>query len=224
MNGWNVLAAVGAILFAYLIGSINFAVIFSKIFLGKDLREMGSGNAGATNMLRTGGLLPGALTFLCDALKGFVACLAGKLVFTSLFDLTGHLAFTPIYGAYLCCVAVMLGHIFPIFFGFKGGKAVACSVGSFTVCCPLAIAVGLAVFVLSLLISRIVSISSLIATVVVVSLSIALTDPSPASRLPIVLLALVAGAIVFIKHKDNIGRLIKGTEKKISLGKGKKHG
>ena len=71
-----------AALFAYLLGSINFAVIFSKIFIKKDVREMGSGNAGATNVLRVGGVLPGLLTFLFDAIKGFVAAGVGKLVFT----------------------------------------------------------------------------------------------------------------------------------------------
>ena len=77
----NVLFAVGAIVAAYLIGSINFAVIFSNLFTGKDVRNSGSGNAGTTNVLRTAGFLPGALTFICDAAKGFAGAFIGKAVF-----------------------------------------------------------------------------------------------------------------------------------------------
>lgn len=217
------LIAAGVFLASYLIGSVNFAVIIGKIFSGKDVRNSGSGNAGATNVLRTLGPVPGILTFLLDAVKGFVACFLGKQVFTYLITLSSSEIFEPLYGAYLCCIGVMLGHIFPVFFGFKGGKAVACSVGTFAVCCPLAIILGLTAFVLCLLISRIVSLSSLVATVVVVGVAIiyAVTnlDINP---LPIVIMAAVAGFIVFIKHKDNIVRLANGTEKKI-FSKGKKN-
>ena len=81
----NATLAVGAVIFAYLVGSVNFAVIIGRIFLGKDVRDVGSGNAGATNVLRSAGIVPGILTFLLDAFKGFVACFIGKLVFEYLF-------------------------------------------------------------------------------------------------------------------------------------------
>ena len=221
----NILVASGVIIFAYLIGSISFAVIFSNYFIGRDIRKSGSGNAGATNVLRTAGKLPAALTFLFDALKGFAACFAGKMVFTYLFGQTGSLVvFTPAYGAYLCCLAVMLGHIYPIFFGFKGGKAVACSVGTFAVCCPLAIILGLTAFVISLLTSKIVSVSSIIATVVVVSVSVIYGFAAPEisyNVIPTTVMSLIAGYIVIVKHKDNIVRLLNGTEKRISSKKGK---
>ena len=215
----NVLMAVGAMVAAYLIGSISFAVIFSKLFTGKDVRESGSGNAGATNMLRTAGKIPGILTFVCDALKGFAACLVGRVVFEYLYTATAqNELFSPVYGAYLCCIAVMLGHIFPVFFGFKGGKAVACSVGTFAVCCPIAIILGLCGFVVLLLISRIVSLSSLGATVVVVTASIIyqfVGKDITYNIIPVIILTLIAGFIVFIKHKDNIIRLAKGEEQNI---------
>ncbi len=223
MSAVNILIAIGVIVFAYLVGSVNFAVIFSKLFTGKDVRSSGSGNAGATNMLRTAGKLPAALTFVFDALKGFVACFAGKAVFSYLFELTSSLeVFTPQYGAYACCIAVMLGHIYPVFFGFKGGKAVACSVGTFSVCCPLAIILGLTGFALCLIISKIVSLSSLVATVIVVSVAIIYDVANPYvtyNVVPVIVMALIAGFIVFIKHKDNIVRLANGTEKKISAKK-----
>lgn len=224
MSAVNILIAIGVIVFAYLVGSINFAVIFSKIFTGRDVRSSGSGNAGTTNMLRTAGKLPAALTFVFDALKGFVACFAGKNVFAYLFGLTNSLeVFTPQYGAYICCIAVMLGHIYPVFFGFKGGKAVACSVGTFSVCCPLAIILGLTGFAVCLIISKIVSLSSLLATVIVVGVAIAydiVSSDVTYNVIPVIVMALIAGAIVFIKHKDNIIRLANGTEKKISAKKG----
>lgn len=206
------LAAVAAVVIAYLLGSINFAVIFANAFLKKDVRELGSGNAGTTNVMRTAGFLPGALTFVCDALKGFAACFIGKMLFIHAYPDT----IPWIYVAYMCGVACMLGHVFPIFFGFKGGKGVATSVGIFAVCCPIAIIIGLTVFALMVLLTKIVSLSSLIATVTVISLSLVFYDSDANIALPAVL-SISMGAIVFLKHKDNIKRLIKGEEKKITV-------
>ncbi len=216
----NILIATGAILAAYLIGSINFAVIFSNIFTGKDVRESGSGNAGTTNVMRTAGFLPGILTFVCDALKGFVGAFIGKQVFAWLYLQTGLMLFNSVYGAYICYIFVMIGHILPVFFQFKGGKGIAASVGGFAVCCPIAIIIGLCAFAVSLLISKIVSVGSLIATVFVVSLAIVFADAS-VPVLPQIIMAVIAGGIVFFTHKSNIERLIKGEEKKLTIGKGK---
>ncbi len=224
MSAVNIIIALGVIVFAYLAGSVNFAVIFSRVFIGKDVRSEGSGNAGTTNVLRSVGKLPAALTFVCDALKGFVGCFVGKTVFSYLFEHTQGLEiFTPAYGAYFCCIAVMLGHIFPVFFGFKGGKAVATSVGTFAVCCPIAIILGLTAFAICLAVSKIVSLSSLVATTVVVSVAALYEVFSPEIQHNIfltIILILIAGFIVFIKHKDNIARLFCGEEKKISAKKG----
>ena len=96
-----VFAAIAVVIAAYFIGSVNFAVIFAKAFLKKDVRNLGSGNAGATNVMRTAGFLPGILTFVCDALKGFVASYLGKLVFGLVMS-SGANWLHPIYGAYLC--------------------------------------------------------------------------------------------------------------------------
>ena len=203
---------IAAVIIAYLLGSINFAVIFANIFLKKDVMELGSGNAGTTNVMRTAGFLPGALTFICDALKGFAACFIGKMLFIHAFPDT----IPWVYVAYMCGVACMLGHVFPIFFRFKGGKGVATSVGIFAVCCPIAIIIGLTVFALGVFITRIVSLSSLIATVTVISLSLVFYDSEANIIIP-ALLSITMGVTVFLKHKDNIKRLVKGEEKKITV-------
>ena len=221
MTFTNILVAIGTIVVAYLIGSVNFAVIFSSIFTGRDVRNSGSGNAGTTNVMRTAGLLPGILTFIFDAAKGFVGAFIGKLVFEYLFGLTGDLVFTPIYGAYICYVFVMIGHIFPVFFGFRGGKGIATSVGGFAVCCWPAIVIGLGAFAISVLVSKIVSLSSLIATIFVVAFAIVFVDTS-VGVIPQIIMAVIAGGIVFYTHRANIVRLVRGEEKKLTIGRGKK--
>ena len=217
-----VITALVTVIAAYLIGSISFAVIFAKSFLKKDVRELGSGNAGTTNVMRNAGFLPGALTFIFDALKGFAAAFMGKAIFEYIHTQTGSEWSFWIYGAYLCGAACMLGHILPLFFGFKGGKGVATSVGIYAVCCPIAIIIGLAVFAVSTLVTRYVSLSSVLAATVGVVLAIVFHNDT-AGILPQIILSISMGAMVIIKHKDNIKRLINGTERKIKLG-GKKHG
>ena len=212
-----VFAAIAVVIAAYFIGSVNFAVIFARAFLKKDVRNLGSGNAGATNVMRTAGFLPGILTFVCDALKGFLASYLGKLVFGLVMS-SGIDWLNPIYGAYLCGIACMLGHVFPIFFQFKGGKGAATSVGIYAVCCPLAIILGLCAFALVLLTTKIVSLGSL--TVVVLSI---VFFAGEGNIFVVAALSITMGIIVFAKHKDNIKRLVHGEEKKLTLG-GKKNG
>lgn len=215
-----ILKALLAVIVAYLIGSINFAVIFSSLFLKKDVRKLGSGNAGTTNVMRNAGFLPGALTFVFDALKGFAAVYIGRLIFENIHTQSASEWSMPIYGAYICGLACMLGHVFPIFFQFKGGKGVATSVGIFSICSPVAIISGLSFFAASTAITKIVSFSSLGATVVVVVLSMIFRDTS-ALFWPQALMSIAMGSLVFLKHKDNIKRLLAGTENKIG---GKKNG
>ena len=110
----------------------------------------------------------------------------------------------------------MIGHVFPVFFQFKGGKGVATSVGIFAVCCPVAIVLGLVAFAASTIITRIVSLSSLVATLVVVSLTIVFYD-NTTLLWPQALLTCLMGAVVILKHSTNIKRLLSGTEKKIKI-------
>lgn len=214
-----VLLGIASVILAYLLGSINFAVIFSKVFLKEDVRKVGSGNAGTTNMMRSAGFLPGALTFICDALKGAVACGIGSAVFTVLNRAYPCDWTVPTVGAYICGLACMLGHVFPVFFQFKGGKGVAVSVGIFAICCPPAIVIGLAVFALLVLTTGIVSVGSLVAAITVVSLSIVFNHSGNIYICGAFSFAM--GLIVFLKHITNIKRLIRGEEKKITIHKNK---
>lgn len=202
-----------AVLQAYAIGSVSFAVIFSNLFAKKDVRNFGSGNAGATNVMRAFGVLPGLLTFLCDAAKGFAACMIGRQIFVYLSAHYSATLFVPVYGALLCGVFCMLGHVFPVFFNFKGGKAVAVAVGIFYVSNWQAISLALAVFLIVLLIGKIVSLASLTATV---ALFVFMLIFPPAGNLWIIgSLTFVMCATVFVKHTENIKRLLKGQEKAI---------
>lgn len=214
-----IIFVVATVIIAYLLGSISFAVIFTKVFVKTDIREEGSGNAGATNVMRVGGFWPGALTFLCDALKGFVACALGKYIFLEALWSDEW----SIYGAFFCGVACMLGHVFPIFFQFKGGKGIATSVGIFAVCNLPAIVCGLVVFAVSVLITRIVSLSSMLATVAVVSLTMIFYNHD-ALFWPQAVFAVLMGIIVVLKHLENIKRLISKTEKKLTIRGQKQNG
>ncbi len=214
-----ILGALLSIIAAYLIGSVNFAVIFSTVFTGKDPRNFGSKNAGATNALRVAGKKSGILTFLCDAAKGAIAALLGVLVFkyfVILPELQSELS--PACGGFICGLSCIIGHCWPVFFSFKGGKAVASGFGVFAVCCPTAIILGFVLFVISLLISKIVSLSSLIATATTIVCVVVVTIMGfygSMAVLPVCICSLVAGVIIFFRHSSNIERLSKGTESQI---------
>ncbi len=220
------LCVLGAAFFAYALGSISFAIIFSKLFAKKDVRNYGSGNAGMTNVMRSVGIGPGVLTFVCDALKGTVACLVAKeVIFPYIFELFPHPLLNPVYGAYFCGLFCMIGHAFPLFFSFKGGKGIATSVGIFAVCCYPAIIIGLVVFAAFMIIFRIVSLGSIAAAVTVVTM-VYFFHPElyPMSDLgPAFVLSALMGAFVILKHKDNIKRLIKREEKRLVVRKGDKN-
>ena len=205
---------------AYLLGSINFAVIMSSAFLKKDVREMGSGNAGTTNVMRNAGFLPGALTFIGDVLKGLASSLIGKFAFGYIYSQTTSAWALPVYGAYFCGLLCIIGHSFPVFFQFRGGKGVATSVGIYGVCSPIAMVLGLSTFAVSLSISKIVSFSSILAAAITVIVSIIFRDDT-AALMPQAVMSAIIGLIIVLKHKDNIKRLLNGTESKIG---GKKNG
>ena len=211
----TVIIAILTVIAAYLLGSVNFAVIFSRAFSHSDVRESGSGNAGTTNVLRVNGVLPGLLTFAFDALKGFAACKLGEIVFSMIVAEQYSSAFADRYaGAYFCAVACMLGHIYPVFFNFRGGKGVAICVGIFSVCCPIAIIVGLIVFAAVTAISKYVSLGSLVATVVVIVLATIFRIEGTPAGIQIVC-CIVMASLIYIKHLSNIKRLIAGKENKL---------
>ena len=195
---------------AYLIGSINSSILISKAVTGKDIRTRGSGNAGATIMLRIMGKKYAVITLVIDILKGVVALLLAKLA----INLGAYTSATYIAG-----VAVVLGHNFPVFFGFKGGKGVATSLG---VVLLLDWKIGLITLVVALVvmaISKYVSLGSITAAVVFMVLQIvkmAVTDAFDVSRL---ICVLILGGLLIIRHRANIARLANGTENKLGSKK-----
>ena len=195
---------------AYLIGSINSSILISKAVMGKDIRESGSGNAGATNMLRTMGKKYAIITLVIDILKGVVALLLAKLAMSfGAYDVS----------MYIAGVAVVVGHNFPVFFGFKGGKGVATSLG---VILLLDWKIGLITFAIAIVImaiSKYVSLGSIMAAVVFMILQIAvmiINDSFDVTRLVCVL---ILGGLLIIRHRANIVRLLNGTENKLGSKK-----
>lgn len=215
-----IVALIAALVLSCLLGSINWAIIISKTMTHKDVRESGSGNAGMTNMLRTAGKTAGILTLIGDIAKGLAAVAIGRyLLFPYIYTLTANEWLAPVYGVFYCGIACMLGHIFPVFFGFRGGKAVATTVGitliidwRITLCAVL-------VFLILFLFTKIVSISSIFAAASVTLFAFLyypLWGYTPeGSRLVLTLLAAVLSLIIIVKHRSNVVRLIHGEEKKI---------
>ncbi len=210
-----VLTAVIAGVLSYLIGSVNFSIILSRLISGEDIRKSGSGNAGATNMLRTLGKAPAAATLILDVLKG-VAC----VVFAKIFvGRAGGAGLENICLPYIAGLCAVLGHNFPIYFGFKGGKGVATSLG---VVMTLDWKVGLIVMIVSLAImaaTRYVSLGSVLGSVMFVIIEI-IKDLVTGDIKPVGMICIIImGALIVIRHRANIKRLLNGTENKL----GKKH-
>lgn len=199
---------------AYLIGSVNFAIIVTRIFAKKDIRDYGSGNAGMTNVLRTVGKLPALLVTIGDFCKGMLAVFLGHLL---LAWIGGGI---PFYADYLIALLVMLGHCFPVFYGFKGGKGILVSAGVIVVLNWKVFLVILAVFAIVVIVSRIVSLASISAAVAfpIATLVFALIGKAPHPFLD-TLSALLIGGIVVFMHRSNIKRLLNGTENKLGQKK-----
>lgn len=184
---------------AYLLGSVSSGILVSKIAKGPDLRTVGSKNTGASNVQRTMGWKYGLITFFADALKGFLACLIAEL-------LTGdHLA---ALSAGLCCV---IGHNWPVFFGFKGGKGVATTVGVMLYCFPIPALFCIAGTVALIAAFRYISLGSLF---MVVSFAVASIFFSK-GNIWIILWACTLMVMCVVRHRANIGRLLNGTENKL---------
>lgn len=220
----SILVVILCAVISYLIGSINFSILLSKIIGGKDIRESGSGNAGATNMLRTYGKKLGVITLLLDVLKGVIAILITIIVTAALVNET-MTYFDMI--SYVSGVCVILGHNFPLYFGFKGGKGVATSLG---VVLMLDWKIGLivAVFAIAIMaITRYVSLGSIIGGFLYIVLEVIHTSMGlirfsdgemPYLAVQIICVVIIGGLLI-IRHHANIKRLINGTENKLGQKK-----
>jgi len=183
---------------AYLLGSVPFPYLLTKLKTGGDLRKMGSGNVGATNVLRTAGKTLGLFTLILDVAKGAIAVLCGP-----------YLLHQNVYGA-ACGFFAMVGHAYPIFLGFRGGKSVATGAGAFLVLSPLGILSSIGVFLMSVRICKIVSLSSILASAMFPVFAWMF-----GVERQIVLWGVICAALIIFRHKPNIERLLNGTEKTI---------
>lgn len=196
---------------AYALGSISFSVIFSKKFAGFDVREKGSKNAGSTNVLRTVGKKAAALTLLCDALKGVVAVLIAVIAGKIVKNLDNALL------VQIAGVAVIIGHTFPIFFTFKGGKGVATSLGILLI---VNWQIGLICLVFALIImllTKMVSAGSVMAAILFPVLTLFIAKEYFIVQGNYLIFSIIMALIVMFNHRSNIKRLLNGTENKISF-------
>ncbi len=193
---------------AYLIGSIPFGFLLVKWKTGADVRAAGSGNIGATNVLRTTGRAAGIATLLLDIAKGYGAVW-----------LVGYLTENNIEWMSAAAIAVMAGHAFPVFLRFKGGKAVASFVGAFLYLTPLALAAVTIVFIAAVAYSRYISLGSVLGAGTF-PLAVWLIEKPP---LAVVAAAIVSGGFIVYRHRDNIARIRAGTEHVFSFGGSDRH-
>lgn len=223
----RVLVIIAVAVVSYLIGSINFSIILSRIIEKKDIRESGSGNAGATNMLRTYGKKMGVVTLLLDVLKGVAAIflsviIAGTIAESlDMWDFVENIAGTS-YIQYITGVCVILGHNFPLYFGFKGGKGVATSLG---VVLMLDWKVGLIVAVIAIAImaiTRYVSLGSVIGGAAFIIAEFAKAIITHEYNAVQLVCTVIIGGLLIARHHANIKRLLNGTENKLSFSKKEK--
>lgn len=193
----------------YMLGSLNFAIIFSKMFYHEDIRTFGSGNAGMTNMLRTYGKGAAAVTFLADAMKAVVSVLIGRLVF-------------GIIGAYVAGLSCILGHIFPVFYKFHGGKGVVTAAIMIFMTNWKVGLILLLVFVILVVFTKYISLGSVMAVLlyplILNRMNILTFERYPAPAL-VYLFAIALTVVIVVKHASNIKRLLAGTENKLSFSK-----
>ena len=200
------------VLISYLIGSIPFGLILSRV-TGVDIRKQGSGNIGATNVTRLLGKKLGILTLVGDVLKAVVPMLAAHWYFVNAGTEVSSNDLDRILS--LCGGAAFLGHIFPIYLKFKGGKGVATALGVFLVLEPVAVLISLFIFVAVVYSSGFVALGSLLVSALL-TLWIWLLGGTPNH----VFLAFFIGVLIWIKHADNLKRLLAGTEKSMKKDKG----
>ena len=205
----------------YFCCNVNYAVISSRLIKKSDVRDYGSGNAGTTNMFRVYGLGMGALTFVCDALKGVACCLLAKLIFSSFAD--SEAATTA---GYIAALFAIWGHVFPVFYHFRGGKGVATSIGATFALQPLfALCCVVPCFAILLLSDRVSVMSLLLALFMIVWswVAWALNIGSQVIYISIdlfccVLVTLTFGTVIFA-HRHNILRIFTGKEERTGFRK-----
>lgn len=203
------------VIFSYLFGSMNSAIVVCRIMHGKDIREYGSNNAGLTNVLRTFGKLTAAIMLIVDIIKGMAAVFICRLL-ANHFGV--ELFSNPLFISYLAGVLVILGHVFPCYYGFRGGKGVLLTATTLLAIDPLTCAIALSIFIITVSISKYVSLASILAAIsypIFTFVTQMLRDyDKPWQN---ALFALAICILIVAKHHANISRLINGTENKLSF-------
>jgi len=195
---------------SYFIGSISFGFLIARYVKGVDIRKVGSGNPGATNVSRSIGKPYGIVVYVLDMLKGFLPVFAAD----RLFGGQGH-GLLPI----LCGIGVICGHTFPVFLGFKGGKAAATGSGVFLWLATIPLLIAIAVWLITVAISRYVSLGSILSVIAVAVCIIILGKDPFGQGLYLTLFSLFIAILLIVRHKSNIKRLLNGTESKIGASK-----
>lgn len=210
-----ILMAIAAVV-GYLLGSINTAVLLSKLVYKNDIRTQGSGNAGMTNMQRVYGKKAAILTFLGDFCKGIAAVVIGWLMFK-------FAGYSWQEGACIAGGFAVIGHNWPLYFGFKGGKGVLTTFSVLIVITPIPTLIVFALFILVVLVTKYVSLGSILAAVFLPVIVFFIGDRllTQGGASPVFFLTLVGSLLIIIRHHANIARLINGTESKLDLHKKK---
>lgn len=214
---------------AYLFGSISFAVIFTKMSSKKDIREMGSGNAGFTNVLRSVGVVPAVFTLVFDFLKGVIAGFVGRMFFSTLPVPEEISAEIAIYGGLIGGLFAIIGHMYPVYFKFKGGKGIATAAAMMAATDWRVFLMIVATFLIIFFASKIISLASISCAALYGVYTFICTfffdyragEQLYSLRYVIICtcFAFLLGTFVIIKHKENIQRLLKGEEKKLTVKK-----
>lgn len=218
-----ILLQIGLFIVSYLIGSIPSGIIISKLFMGIDLREHGSKNIGTSNAIRVMGIKLGILVFLLDALKGALPILLARLIANYVSDLS---TYVTIFGnsfnyVILFGVTAIFGHTFPLYIGFKGGKAVAASCGVVLVLTPIPGILCIFAYIIVVAVTKYASLGSSIAALVVLFSTLVqlLIQGRFFEELFMFVIYTLMVLFIFYRHKENYKRLLKGTENKMTFKK-----
>jgi len=206
----------GIFLIGYLLGSISFAIVISKVFYKQDIRNFGSGNAGMTNVLRTFGIKAAAATFAGDFLKGTVSVLIAKAIMNTVNTAPAPgVDFYKDLAVYIVVSGALLGHLKPVFFGFKGGKGISVAFGSMMAATPPITLAAFAVWGATVALTKYVSLASILAVAGYTVFTFISFYISGTYSIPHGVAAIVLPAVIIYAHRSNIKRLMAGTERKI---------
>ncbi|WMJ22798.1 glycerol-3-phosphate 1-O-acyltransferase PlsY [Paludicola sp. MB14-C6] len=208
-----ILCTIGATVVAYLLGSCNFAIIITKLFANDDIRNHGSGNAGLTNVLRTLGKGPALLTLIGDFSKGILSVILVRLLLHYIAGVNDFYV-----ADYIVAIAALLGHNFPLYYGFRGGKGILVSFGAVMILSPIAGTICFIGFLLAVIFTKYVSFGSIVACILFpITTQLFYYLKTSTFSLTQLILALCISALIIFMHRSNISRLLHGKESKLSF-------